>query len=155
LADVTNLREKLGAARLEEDDFVINDIPLKIPPQQISVNKQSYINKWDGLRLGFPQKTKSGHGIASVSFSTMFVGNVAINEILRPVVAGLRATPFCVIHNKYLSDCFREISGNNEETIYPYKKLQPIVLALTSMNFSTVPGRPDSINGRFDFIWFN
>jgi murein DD-endopeptidase MepM/ murein hydrolase activator NlpD len=150
----TTYRQKLGTARLEEDDFVINDVPLKIPPSQIGISKKSYLNQWSGLRLATPQKTKSGQSLLSVTASVVFNGNDSINNHMRKVIAGLKATPFCVVYNKYVSRSLSEVSGKSDAR-ESYKKLKPVVLALTSMTFSTIPGKPDCIFGQFEFIWFN
>lgn len=172
LSNPAKLREYLNGERLDEDDFVINDIPLKIPPVQIKINKESFNFSFDSLRTPLSTIVKSGRSIARISIDITFQGEDSINDSLIPMVAGLRATPFCAIVNKYLSQQLHTLLeedttdaqtlnklGNLDftEDIRAYKLLQPVVLALTNMTFSTMghENMVDCIAATLDFIWFN
>jgi len=152
LPETTEIKSAIRAGKVEEDDFTINDVLLQIPPDQISVSRRSFLNQWDSLRAAAPQKAKSGHSVISVSLSVPFCGNESINNRLRPLFAGLRSTPFCVVSNKYLNDQLALVGGQRDEK---YKELNQTALVLTSMTFSTIPGMPDTLHGQFNFIWFN
>src|SRR5574343_167952 len=145
------VRSSLGRARLEEDDFIINDVPLVIPPTQIQVEKQSFHYEWQTLRTRASQQIKSGHGRVTVSASCILKDL----EALTRVVAGLRSTPFCVVYNKYIESQLGSI--HNSDALTTYKQFQPIVLAMTSMSFSTMgqEGFVDCISAQFNFVYFN
>lgn len=148
----TEARKSVGSARLEKDDFVINDVPLTIPPEQIHISKQSTFHEWQTLRTRSSQIAKSGRGLLYVAVDIVFKDLSSLIDL----VAGLRAAPFCVVHNKYLEDQLRTIQQVVEAPVR-YEQLQPIVLAWTSLNFSTMghEGYVDCIRGRLEFIYFN
>lgn len=90
-------------SQLETNDFIINDVHLRIAPEQIVVQKQSSNLEWQTLRTRSSQKVKSGFSTARVSFSIIFkTSNYRDQENLINLVAGLRSTPFCVVYNKFL-----------------------------------------------------
>jgi len=147
-------------SQLEENDFVINDVHLRIAPEQIVVQKQSSNLEWKTLRTRSSQKVKSGFSTARVSFSIIFkTSNYEDQENLINLVAGLRSTPFCVVYNKFLDSTLgrpehpRPLVKEDIE----YSDFKPIMLAMASMSFSTLghENKPDCIQGMFDFIWFN
>lgn len=142
---------------VEDDIFLINDVLLYIAPSSIRVTKQSHNHEWQTLRTRTSQKAKSGHSVASVTLDIMFSGNEQINGTLAPLIAGLRAAPFCAIRSRYLEGLLKETENaqSSKETTTQYKQFQPIVLALTHAMISTVPGQPDCIQLSLDFIWFN
>jgi hypothetical protein len=155
-------RSIIDPGRLEADDFIINDVPLRIPPEQIVIQKESFNQEWNTLRTRSSKKAKSGYGLARVSFSLIFkVSDPEDNDNLRRVVAGLRATPFCVVYNRYLDrilgrpDDDTPVASGTETSQQP--AFQPIMLAMASMSFTTCghEGKPDCVRASFDFIWFN
>lgn len=145
---------------LEPDDFYINDVALRISPEQIHVEKQAFNHEWQTLRTSQSQKAKSGHSVARVSFQIVFKGSNR-DDIYRLIclVSGLRATPFCVVHNLYLDkmlgrpDPTGPVASGKNKTI----QFRPIMLAISSMTFSTMghEQKPDGIKATFDFLWFN
>ncbi len=145
------VRSSLGRSRLEEDDFVINDVGLSIPPTQIHIEKQSFHYEWQTLRTRTSQQIKSGHGKVTVSVNCIIKDLRKLTEL----VAGLRATPFCVVQNKYIENQLGSIHTSN--TLTTYKQFQPIVLAMTSMTFSTMghEGYVDCVSAQLDFVYFN
>jgi len=56
------LVRKVG--HLEVDDFIINDVMLRIPPSTISIEKKAFNHEWQTLRTRSSQKAKSGHSVA-------------------------------------------------------------------------------------------
>lgn len=149
----TTLRKALGSARVEEDDFVINDIPLKIPPTQIHIEKQSMNYEWQTLRTRSPISVKSGHGSIYVALDIIFKSEDFVALI--KLVAGLKSTPFCSVYNHFLEDQLRSVLSDSVEPAY--KTFQPVVLALTGMTFGTMghEGYADCINGHLEFMFFN
>ncbi len=150
--DPTKLRSNMGVARVEEDDFVINGVPLTIPPTQIRVEKQSMHYEWNTIRTRNSTTVKSGHGSINISIDVVLKD---FSSLVR-LVAGLRSTPFCVVNNQYLSGQLSEVQRNTQTTA-AYRQLTPIVLAMTSMTFSTMghEGMVDCIAGHIEFIYFN
>ena len=155
----SNSSVNLPTGHLEPDSFIINDIELRIPPESIQIDKQSFNHEWSTLRTQQSRQMKSGYSIARVSFEVVFRGAADFQNMIA-LAAGLRATPFCVVRNRYLSTVLGH-PGNKDVSILDedrsYRSFQPSMLALSSMNFSTggSDGKPDCIKGVFDFIWFN
>jgi murein DD-endopeptidase MepM/ murein hydrolase activator NlpD len=149
------LSRSLDAGRLEEDDFIINDVALRIPSTEIYVEKRAYNETYQTLRTRKSRKTKSGNSLARVAFSTVFKLSVFEDQYnLIRLVAGLRATPFCAVWNPHLD---RTLGHPGRERSSEVSSLQPIMLGLTSMSFETMghEGKPDCCRGTFDFLWFN
>lgn len=153
-------RRPVDPGRLEPDDFIINDIPLRIPPTHIHVEKKAFNREWQTLRTNSSQKVKSGHSIARVSFVVEFVVSDSTDLLtMTSLIAGLRATPFAVAHNLYLD---RTLGRPDDTTVTTaenkrYKNFKPIMLALASMTFESCGHErtPDKIKATFDFVWFN
>ena len=148
--------------RLEDEDLVINDVYLRLPPESIHVDKQAFNHEWETIRTGMTQRSKSGYSTARVSFTMEFrVGSSFDSpdlQSLMNLVAGLRATPFCVVYNKYIEQTLGQPEDSDiTKTANSYKKFRPIMLGLSSMVFSTMGhmGKPDCVQGTFDFLWFN
>jgi hypothetical protein len=152
-SELSNDRTKDGA--VDDDHVAINDVVLRIPPQSITVYKESLNHELATLRSLYTQKIKSGYGNAVVSMQIMFVGNDDINQKLKPLIAGLRATPFCTCYSPYLQGLLRGIEAvsNSEESAYFF--LRPLGLAVKNIQISTVPGAPDSLSVNLEFSWFN
>jgi len=146
-----------GVVAGEQDTCIINDVMLQIPPQRIRVSKQSLNYEWHTLRTTFAQKAKSGHGKVLITLDLIFEGNAAINGQMRPLIAGLRATPFCVCYNKYLQDSLMGMENAKylSESKTQYKHLRPLALAVTGMHVQTIEGHPESVRVVLEFIWFN
>ena len=146
---------------LEPDDFIINDIALRISPQNISIEKESYNTSWETLRTTSARKAKSGYGIARITIQQVFnmYNDVDLMNLVK-LVAGLRATPFCVVYSKYLDRSLGRPDqdfipkDNSSQGISPF---QPIMLGLATMSFSTMghQGQPSCISAIFEFLWFN
>jgi len=145
-----------------EDSFVINDVALRIPPSQIAISKDSVNYEWNTLRTNSSMKTKSGHGKVEVVVNIIFEGADDRESRLIPLVAGLRATPFCTIYSSYLQKMLLTTNTNDDAfdvsgTYTQYKRFRPLAFALSGMSFSTCGhlGMPNAIQGSFVFQWFN
>jgi hypothetical protein len=153
----------LQPGRLEDEDLVINDVFLRIPPEQIHIDKQAFNHEWETIRTGMTQRSKSGYSTARITFTIEFKSSIIGSlggdfQTLMQLVAGLRATPFCVVYNKYIEQVLGQPEDSDiNNTNSTYKKFKPIMLGLSSMVFSTMGhmGKPDCIQGTFDFLWFN
>lgn len=155
-------RSPTGPGKVESDDFIINDVTLRISPTNIEVFKESFNNEWETLRTASARKVKSGYGISRVVINQIFkVSDPTDSDNLSRLVAGLRATPFCVVYSPYLDKTLGRpdsespiVSGNDPIERRPF---QPIMLCMSSMVFSTMghQGMPDCIQATFDFLWFN
>jgi hypothetical protein len=148
----------IRAGSVESDYFVVNDIVLRIPPDQIHIEKHAFNHEWQTLRTRNSQKVKSGHGMARVTASVIFKPqDVPLNLI--KLAAGLRATPFCTVYSPYLEKMLGrpDMTSATTKLKTEYKRFRPMMLAMTSMTFSTMghEGAPDCIRGTLDFIWFN
>lgn len=158
-------RNETGISRIEDDSFIINDIFLRIPPLQITVEKRAFNHEWNTLRTVQSQKVKSGYATARVSLRVIFnltdKDKTDLESLVR-LVAGLKATPFCVVYSDYLEKTLglpdtRTVSNQVTKTEIGICNFKPIMLALASMSFSTQGhiGKPGTIEGIFDFLYFN
>jgi len=124
-------------------NFIINDIELTIPPQQIKIDHQSFNHRWQTLRTRGSKKVKSGYSIVNIRVRATFVDHSDF-EKLRKLVAQLRVTPFAYVENQHIRNAVLE--GSQEENL---------VLALKSINIRKPARTVNSINVVFDFAWFN
>lgn len=131
--------------KIHDDTFVINDVVLRIPPEEIHIQRRSMPHVIKALRSNSSIKTKSGHSAIDVNFTVPFIGPEEVNKKLRPLIAQFLLTPFCYIENKFLRDA---ILGGENDT-------QSMALALQAINIGTVPGEPHTIQVSFNFTWFN
>lgn len=157
---MADIIQPIQPGKMEQDAFIINDVVLRIPPTKISLSKQAYNHEWQTLRTRSSRKIKSGHGLVHVSFRQEFkISNLDDAYLLSKLVAGLRATPFCVVHNKYLEDTLGKPDSTSPvgQLQKKYLQFRPVMLALSSMTFTTMghEGSPDMIEGQFNFLWFN
>ncbi len=127
-----------------DSTFVINDIQLTIPPEQISIQRQSLNRQWNGLRQKATMKAKSGHSTIVVQLSIPFIGIDEINSRLRPLLAQFKLTPFCYVENEHLRNV---ILGSD------YKST--MALALQNITVNTVQDAPDTLLANLQFLWFN
>jgi murein DD-endopeptidase MepM/ murein hydrolase activator NlpD len=128
------------------DKFTINDITFTVPPTQISIQKEAANWEWQTLRTRNAQKVKSGHGVINISFSAVFVGDEAINDQLRPIVAQLRLTPICYVDNEYLRGALAPEDSDTDLAM---------ALILKSLTLTIQPELKDTIVAHFSFGWFN
>jgi hypothetical protein len=153
-------RRPVDPGSLEPDDFIINDVALRIPSEAIRIQKRALNHEWQTLRTRTSQKAKSGHGQIVVSFEVVFRLSdfVDLDNLIR-LVAGLRATPFAVVHSPYLDNQLGRPDAGDEilSKERQYQQFKPIMLALASMTFSTMGHEqaPGSVRGAFQFVWFN
>lgn len=131
--------------KIHDDTFVINDVVLSIPPEEIHIQRKSLPKVIKALRTQSSIKIKSGHSAIDISFSVPFVGPHEINTKLRPLIAQFLLTPFCYVENKFLRDSI--MAGSDDS--------QNMALALQALNINTVPGEPHTLQATFNFTWFN
>lgn len=148
-----------ASTSLDDDIFYINDIQLRIPPIAITVEKKFYNNNYQTLRTQSSRQLKSGYAQLAISINTAFkVSNFTDQDNLRKIAAGLQATPFCVVKSNYLENLLgsatqsNSLQQNNNKN--SYNEFQPIMLALSSMTFSTTE-MPDVVSAQFEFLYFN
>jgi hypothetical protein len=92
--------------------FQINDIVLDIPPEQITVSRDSVNNMWQTLRTRSSIKVKSGFSMVNISLNVKFTDTITLdhdNQVvtngltkLRDLVSQFRVTPFCYVENQFL-----------------------------------------------------
>lgn len=134
------------------DYFRIGDCVLSIPPEKITVLRQSENNQYVGLRQSDSIKTKAGYRIREVTIDIQFNGLDQINGIpvagpagtinyidgLRPLIAQLKKSPFLPVENAHL---------NLIHDIY--------AIVVLGLSVSTVDGYPDLISAKLVGYEFN
>lgn len=131
-----------------DDKFTINDITFTVPPLEIRIDKEAANFAWQTIRTRNAQKVKSGHGVINISFSAVFVGEEAINDQLRKLVAQLRLTPICYAENTFLRHSL--FPDRDPETKEP-----TIALILKSLTITAQAELKDTLVAHFNFAWFN
>lgn len=124
--------------------FVINDIVLTIPPEQIVVEKRAVNHFWQTLRTRSSQKIKSGWSEVSISVIAKFTSEFNGFTNLRRLISQFRVTPFCYVENKLLRSTL--MNGN---------KLYNMALALKQVEILTVDNEPNTLQVVMSFAWFN
>lgn len=128
-----------------DSTFVINDIQLIVPPENISINKTGQLKKYKSLRTKGTAKFRSPSTIVTVDVNIKFSGVDAINSTLKPLVAQFLLTPFCSIENQYIKDSIVGTENLN----------QNLAFALNNLNISTIENLPDTWNVSLSFVLFN
>ena len=149
------LEDRTQDGSVENDHVAINDIVLRIPPEQITIYKSSLNHEFATLRSLYTQQIKSGYGDVNVAMTMVFTNNDDFNKKLKPLIAGLRATPFCVCYSLYLQQSLRGLEVLEYASDKDYFFYHPLALALKSLNVSTIPGQPGSLQVQLEFVWFN
>jgi hypothetical protein len=139
-----------------DSTFLINDIQLTIPPEQINIQTQASHKEWKPVRIRAPIKAKSGHSVLSIHISVPFVGADEINNKLRPLIAQFRLTPFCFIDNEHLRNTILGggVENASEAEVRKLKK-KNMAMALQNLSVSTIPNEPCTVQADFYFLWFN
>lgn len=152
--ELTRDRRQEGSV-LADDYVAINDVVLRIPPEQISVYKESLNSELATLRSFYTQKIKSGQGNVIVNMQVTFRGNEDFNQRLKYLIAGLRATPFCTCYSSYLQRALRGLEALASADQPDYFFFRPISLGIKNITISTVPQSPDCLSVELEFVWFN
>jgi len=130
-------------ADLGKDTFVINDIYLTIPPQNISVNKEDLVYQWRTLRSNVTTKNVSGHGQVSIGVFITFTAKQFLE--MHRLIVELRNNPFCYIENRFL-----------RETIVPdWLATQNMAFTMTGIQVNPLDGSSDSWTMQLELLWFN
>ena len=139
-----------------DDSFWINDVHLRVAPTQISINNQSYNYEWQTLRTKSSRKTKSGHSVVNISVQVVFVGEDAINNTLRPLIAQLRLTPFCYVDNQYIRQNLFPGEGIHDPSNRDNLGIESIALAFRSAEITVEPDTaPITASATLNFSYFN
>lgn len=128
---------------LRKQTFIINDIPLVIPPTSISVQKEDLVYTWRTLRTRSATKIPTGHGNVSANVSIPFLNSQIVD--LHRLVLQLRNSPFCYVENRYL-----------REVICPEQPLsQNMAFAADAIQLSPIAGTSDAWILQLSLTWFN
>lgn len=131
--------------------FFFNDIPLKIAPEQISVEKYPAFWAWSALRTESSVKKRSGFSELSVSLSNIhftdtidpLTGRSGYDDLML-MIAQIRLTPFVWIDNDFLRTTVLG-DADNIALVFAIKHMT-IVKDLSSSNVISVSIEMD---------WFN
>ena len=135
-------------------EFQINDISFDIPPENIRIERQSFVHKWQTLRTPSSIKSKSGFSVIDIYISVAFTDDLSSdNELgsirngydkLTDIVSQLRVTPFCYVENSLLRDTL--LSGNSQ---------QNMALAMKQLEITKSNEDTNVLMANFHFCWFN
>lgn len=137
--------------------FQINDIVLDIPPEQITVNRQSFNHKWQTIRTPSSIKNKSGFSMIDIILNVKFTnrpvqddtGSINFSIVngwdkLRALIAQFRVTPFAYVENQFIRNSI--LGGAPRPN-----------MALACKGISVFKGTESTncIDVQFHFSWFN
>lgn len=123
--------------------FVINDIDLKIPPENIAINKENLNYSWRTLRTNIATKIPSGRGQTSVHLSIPFTPRQLLS--LHRLIVEFKHSPFCYVENRFL----------RESLVPDWPYFQNMAFTMTSLEVKPYPGSSDTLLVELDLIWFN
>ena len=136
--------------------FQINDIVLDIPPEQISVSRDSVNHIWQTLRTRSSIKAKSGFSTINIRLNAKFTDTykpdeegLFVNglEKLRDLISQFRVTPFCYVENAFLRNSI--LGGAHRPNMaLALKQIQIIKAASPSQGINVV-------DVYMTFTWFN
>jgi len=139
---MSELRNILGEIK-NKQVFQINDINLKIPPSNITIQQEDLVYQAKALRTSTTTKTPSGHGHCSAQVLAV----VKYSQILdlHRLAVQVRNSPFVFIENRLL-----------RETIVPdWPLTQSMAFTVTGMSLAPMPGASDTFVTQIDLQWFN
>ena len=138
-APETNL---IGA---EGDDyvFVINDVPLRIPPSSINISTEDLVWQWKTLRSSVSTKIPSGHGACNVRLDIVFTPDLLLQ--LHRLIVQFKHSPFCWVRNRLV-----------RQSIVPHwKPYQQLAFTMTNLTVTAMKGAPGTFIMQLDLRWFN
>lgn len=123
--------------------FVINDIELKIAPENISVQMEDLVYSWKTLRTSSSTKIPSGHGQSLVQARIPFMDSDIL--ALHRLIIELQHSPFCYVENEYL-----------RRTLCPeWPSGQKMAFTVTGLDLLPYPGTTNASLVNLEMIWFN
>lgn len=127
----------------EENTFLLNDINLSIPPENISIQQEDLIYTWKTLRTGTTTKIPSGHGQNVVQFRIPFMDNDILK--LHRFLIEVKNSPFCSVENLFL-----------RQSLMPDWPLgQKMAFTMTGLDVMPYPGTTNAWILNVDCNWFN
>lgn len=141
----------MGIYQEDTGYFQINDIDLDIPPEQISIHRNSFNHQWQTLRTRSSVKSKSGYSQLDIQVSVKFTDTKIQGEShnglqkLRDLVSQFRVTPFCYVENQLLRNTILNGAARPNMAL-ALKQLQLYVDNTDGTNV---------VNVQMVFAWFN
>ena len=100
MRQLNNIPGLLNDNNSVENRFVINDIPLHVPPTAISVHKEGLEYSWKTLRSKVSTKVLSGNGVFHAQVNITFAPDSLI--LLHRLIVQVRNNPFVMVRNDFL-----------------------------------------------------
>ena len=129
----------------------IGDILFTIPPTNM---RFSFINEAMSIptmRTKGDPITSTNNSIPKVTLTLYFSGKDQINNQLRPLIALYQNMPFTSVQNTTIYDSWvgrRDTSDENKDL----DRFIPVPCYLENVNFSTVPGFPNTIQAHLNLV---
>jgi hypothetical protein len=141
-------------SRLAESNDIlqINDLVFSMPrrvaaPDLITIDRRMHHYKNDIMRTRSSQKLSLGRGEVQITFRLFFVGEKAINEGLRRLLACFDATPFAFIENRFIRN---SLVADNENALF-----ETMAVSLLGITTRSQPGMPGTVVAEVTLQWFN
>tara|TARA_R100000152_G_C6782303_1_gene219711 strand:- start:392 stop:12208 length:11817 start_codon:yes stop_codon:yes gene_type:complete len=158
---VDPLLYKYGIGAEETGLTYIGDILMAVPPVSLRYSEHNQSTAIDTLRTSGDPLFTYNNTIPRIDMTLMFNGARAINEQLRPLVAMFHRMPFSTIQNHSVWDMWigRRESFNTDLKTNPagslLNRFAPIPVYLESINVSTIPGFPNSVQAHISVVRMN
>lgn len=131
----------------------IGDILTSTPPVNMRFSFVNETMSIPTMRTKGDPITSTNNSIPKVNLTLYFTGKKQINEQLRPLVALYQNMPFTTIQNTTIHDSWigrREQQDTKADT--DIDRFAPVPCYLENINFSTVPGFPNTIQAHLSII---
>ena len=147
--------EKVGA-------LYIGDLRFVIPPVSMHFSMQNTTMDIPSMRTKGDPTFVNNKNIPRVNFTLYFNGERAINTELRPLMAMFQNAPFSTVQNTTIYDNWvarqdliaKKDSEDDDAQIYS-TRCEPLPAYLESINFTTVPGFPNTIQAHVSLVFMN
>ena len=158
---VNPLLYKFGLSAEETGLTYIGDILIAVPPVSIRYSEHNQSTSVETMRTSGDPLFTYNNTIPRIDMTLMFNGSKAINEQLRPLVAMFHRMPFSTVQNFNIWDMWigRREAFNVDLQTTPggtlLNRYAPIPIYLESINVSTIPGFPDSVQAHISLVRMN
>ena len=144
MRQLNNIPELTKDRKINNNNFWINDIPLFVPPTNISIHKEGLNYSVKSLRTKSSVKMASGNGVYHLQINLVFPPDSLLQ--LHRLICQIKNNPFVFIENDFIKQSIENNVLDNINYIYA---------TLMGMNITNHPSSPGSFIVELDLRYFN
>lgn len=135
---------------MSSDRFIINDITLSIPPENIEIYEDYTNNVYTPLRTNKASVVKTGHGIMRIKVRSRFSGQQQLNDLHRLVVE-FKYMPFAWIDNDLIRS---QLKSKFKHNTIDFEK-DSLAVVLSMLQLSTDDQLVNTVTMDLEMFFFN